>query len=90
MRQIMGDIVKRDDSTSIIDTLVEKLKGIGGGGGSNPQLAGAGGSVFEYKPTYNLYGSAGKEEVMEADRMNQAEFNKMMKRWQKENGRRKF
>lgn len=90
MHQIMGDIVKRDDSTSIIDTLVEKLKGIGGGGGNHPQLAGAGGPVFEYNPTYNLYGSAGKEEVMEADRMNQAEFNKMMKRWQKENGRRRF
>lgn len=90
MRQIMEDIVKREDSPSVIDILVEKLKGIGGGGGNHPQLAGAGGPVFEYRPTYNLYGSAGKEEIMEADRMSQAEFNKMMKRWQKENGRRKF
>ena len=40
--------------------------------------------------TYNLYGSATKEDAVEAERMSQAEFNQMMKQWQRENDRKKF
>lgn len=92
MRKIVGDIVKQNSGISIIDTLIEKLKGINGGGAGQgePQLAGAGGSMITYSPTYNLYGSATKEDAVEAERMSQAEFNRMMKQWQKEYDRKKF
>lgn len=34
--------------------------------------------------------SATKEDAVEAERMSQAEFNQMMKQWQRENDRKKF
>lgn len=93
MRQIVGEIVSQNSGASIIDALVEKLRGIGtggGGGGNQPQLAGAGGPNISYSPTYNLYGSATKQDAVEAEKTSQAEFNKMMKQWQKDNNRTKF
>ena len=41
--------------------------GGGGGGTGGPELAGAGGPNISYSPTYNLYGSATKEDAVEAD-----------------------
>lgn len=93
MRDIVSQEVRANSGTSIVGTLLDKLSSIstGGQGGRNaPQLATAGGPPIQYSPTYNLYGTAGKKEVTEADRMSQAEFNRMMKRWQKDNGRTKF
>lgn len=93
MRQIVGEIVRQNSGASVIDALVEKLRGIGtggGGGGNQPQLATAGGPAINYNPTYNLYGSATKQDAVEAERVSQAEFNKMMKQWQKDNNRTKF
>ena len=81
-------------SSDLIESLLQRLQGIGTGGGGGgtggPELAGAGGPNISYSPTYNLYGSATKEDAVEAERMSQAEFNQMMKQWQRENDRKKF
>ncbi|MGL5435993.1 MAG: phage tail tape measure protein [Lachnospiraceae bacterium] len=92
MRRIVGQVVRENSGASVIDALIAKLQGMGGGGGigGQPQLAGAGGPNFTYSPTYNLYGSAGKQEIQEADKLSRAEFNKMMKQWRKDNDRTKF
>ena len=90
MKEILNEAIAASGGTSLIDTFIEKLKGIGTGGGGQPELAGAGGPTIQYNPIYNLYGSAGKEEIAEADRMSQVEFNKLMKQYEKEQQRRKL
>lgn len=91
MKEILNEAIAASSGTSLIEAFIEKLKGIGtGGGGGQPELAGAGGPTIQYSPVYNLYGSAGKEEIAEADRMSQAEFNKLMKQYEKDQQRRKL
>lgn len=91
MKEILNEAIAASGGASLIDAFIEKLKGIGtGGSGGQPELAGAGGPSIVWNPTYNLYGSAGKEEVAEADRMSQAEFNKLMKQYEKDQQRRKL
>lgn len=90
MKEILNEAIAASGGASLIDAFIEKLKGIGTGGGGQPELAGAGGPTIQYSPVYNLYGSAGKEEIAEADRMNQAEFNKLMKQYEKDQQRRKL
>lgn len=91
MKEILNEAIAASGGASLIDAFIEKLKGIGtGGGGGQPELAGAGGPAIQYSPVYNLYGSAGKEEIAEADRMSQAEFNKLMKQYEKDQQRRKL
>ena len=90
MKEILNEAIAASGGASLIDAFIEKLKGIGTGGGGQPELAGAGGSTIQYSPVYNLYGSAGKEEIAEADRISQAEFNRMMKQYEKDQQRRKL
>lgn len=91
MKEILNEAIAASGGASIIDAFIEKLKGIGtGGGGNTPELAGAGGPTIQYSPVYNLYGSAGKDEIAEADRMSQAEFNKLMKQYERDQQRRKL
>lgn len=94
MKSMLDSAIKESSGGSIIESLLQRLQGIGTGGGSGgtggPELAGAGGPNISYSPTYNLYGSATKEDAVEAERMSQAEFNQMMKQWQRENDRKKF
>lgn len=90
MKEILNEAIAASGGASLIDAFIEKLKGIGTGGGGQPELAGAGGPTIQYSPVYNLYGSAGKEEIAEADRMSQAEFNKLMKQYEKDQQRRKL
>ena len=92
MKEILNEVIAASGGASLIDAFIEKLKGIGTGGGGQgtPELAGAGGPAIQYSPVYNLYGSAGKEEIAEADRMSQAEFNKLMKQYEKDQQRRKL
>lgn len=92
MKEIVAQAVRANSGASVVDMLVEKLKGIGNGGSgrAEAELAGTGGMTVHWNPTYNLYGSAGKEEIMEADGMSQAEFEKHMKQWEKDNRRRKL
>ncbi len=79
MKEILNDAVAVNGGSSIIDGFMERLNGIGTrGAGNTLELAGTGGLHVQYSPVYNLYGSATKQDVVEADRMNQAEFNKRM------------
>lgn len=94
MRSILTDIINRSGGgQGIIDTLIQRLQGIGGGGGGTegtPQLAGAGGPSINYAPVYNLYGNASTEDAVEAERISQAEFDRMMRQWERDNKRTKF
>lgn len=94
MKGILTEAIQQSSGGSIIEALLQRLSsiptGTGGGTGGAPEFAGAGGPNITWTPTYNLYGSAGKAEVAEADKMSQAEFNKMMKQWQKDKDRTKF
>lgn len=94
MKSMLDSAIKESSGGGIIESLLQRLQGIGSGGGGGgtggPELAGAGGPNISYAPVYNLYGSATKEDAVEAERMSQAEFNQMMKQWQRENDRKKF
>lgn len=91
MKEILNEAIATSSGVSLIDTFIEKLKGIGAGGGQGvPELAGAGGPIIQYSPTYNLYGSAGKDEIVEADNLNQAKFSKLMKQYEKDNARKNW
>ncbi|MCM1026088.1 MAG: phage tail tape measure protein [Roseburia sp.] len=93
MKSMLDSAIKESSGGGVIESLLQRLQSIGTGGGGGtggPELAGAGGPNISYSPTYNLYGSATKEDAVEAERMSQAEFNQMMKQWQRENDRKKF
>ena len=91
MKEILNEAIAASSGASLIEAFIEKLKGIGtGGGGGQPELAGAGGPTIQYSPVYNLYGSAGKEEIAKADKLSQAEFNKLMKQYERDQQRRKL
>lgn len=84
MKDILNDTVARHDGSSVISTLLEKLKGAGDNRRDTPELAGAGGVNIQYSPVYNLYGSATKQDAVEAGRTSMAEFKKMMKQYEKD------
>lgn len=89
MKEILNEAVAVNGGSSIIDGFMEKLNGIGtGGAGNTLELAGTGGLNVQYSPVYNLYGSATKQDVVEADRISQAEFNKRMKQYVRDQQRR--
>ncbi len=92
MRSIVAGEVRANSGESLASALLDKLSGIGTGmsGGRDPQPAYAGMPPINYSPTYNLYGSAGKDEIAQADRRSQAEFYKIMKRYEKDIGRKRF
>ena len=92
MKEILNEAIAASGGASLIDAFIEKLKGIGTGGGGQgtPELAGAGGPTIQYSPVYNLYGSAGKDEIAEADKLSQAEFNRLMKQYERDQQRRKL
>ena len=93
MEGMITDAVKQSSGASMIESLLQRVRGITDGAGSvggGLELAGAGGPSISYAPVYNLYGSATKEEAVEAERLSQADFNKMMKQWQRENSRIRF
>lgn len=91
MKEILNGAISANGGTSIVDALLERLGRIGdGGGGNTPELAGAGGLNVQYSPVYNLYGSATKQDAVEAERMSQAEFNKMMRQYERDRERRKL
>lgn len=92
MKEILNEAIAASGGASLIDAFIEKLKGIGTGGGGQgtPELAGAGGPTIQYSPVYNLYGSAGKDEIAEADKLIRAEFNKLMKQYERDQQRRKL
>lgn len=72
-------------------TPLSSLVGSLSGSNSEPQLATAGGVPITYAPVYNFNGSAPtKDDLVEAERMSQSEFNEMMAQWQRDNDRKRF
>ena len=70
-----------------ISGLLDRLSG----GGNEPQPATANGAPINYAPVYNFNGAAPtKDDLVEAERMSQAEFNEMMEQWQRDNDRKRF
>ncbi len=88
MRQIMTDLLRNGSGEGVVEMLLNRLGGEGAGGSF--EYAGSGGMNVTYAPVYNLYGSAGRDEAVEAERMSQAEFNRMMRDWERDNNRRKL
>lgn len=49
------------------------------------------GIPITYAPVYNFNGPApNKDDIVEAEKMSQAEFNQMMEKWQRDNDRKRF
>ena len=93
MQDIVSHAVSNNSGGSIVDALVTKLQGIGGGSSNSrttPELATTQGMTIHWNPTYNLYGSAGKDEIVEANGMTQVDFDRYMKQWERENRRKMF
>lgn len=78
----------RANRGSIIGDLVGSSGG--GRGGSNAGGGQAAEYNFTYSPTYNIQGSANKDDIEQADRDGQAEFERRMKAFLRKNGRTKF
>ncbi len=75
-------------SQTPIGSLVSNMTG-GGQPSQQPQPAGF--PPISYAPVYNFNGGAPtKEDLVEAERMSQEEFNEMMAQWEKDNNRKKF
>lgn len=78
---------------SFIDELLHKLQG---DRPPAPQPAPAGGPPIEsysiqYNPTYQFYGGTpSKEDIVEASRISQEEFNEMMDKWKRDHDRKDF
>lgn len=75
-----------------ISDILDKLLG-GPGSGNNPQPAPAGGPPIHisYAPVYQFHGEAPtKEDMVEASRISQEEFNEFMAKWMKDHGRKDF
>jgi len=84
--------VRENSGESAAGILLRKLEGIGStAGGSGPAAStGTEGISIQYSPVFNLYGSAGKEEVAEAAGMCQKDFDQYLARKEKEIRRRAF
>lgn len=77
--------------TALLDALLDALRG------NRPQPAPAGGGQpgpapsITYNPTYQFYGGTpSKEDLVEAGRISQEEFNEMMDRWKRDHDRTDF
>lgn len=90
MKELLNDAVTINDRSSVINSLLEKLKGTGNNSRNTPELAGAGGVNIQYSPVYNLYGSATKQDAIEAGHTSMAEFKKLMKQYEKDLKRKKL
>ncbi len=67
--------------------LLDKLNGVS----SNSVPATPNGVPITYAPVYNFNGTTpNKDDIVEAERMSQAEFNQMMEKWQRDNDRKRF
>lgn len=74
-------------SQTPIGSLVGNLMGTP----NDPQPVPAGGAPITYAPVYNFNGGTPtKDDLVEAEKMSQAEFNEMMAQWQKDNDRKRF
>ena len=90
MRSILNDILQnRSRGSTIFQDILAAFKT---GGGRSPEPAMAGGpSQITYAPVYHFNsGTPTRDDIKAADRLSREEFAKMMKEWEKDNGRTKF
>lgn len=88
MKQIISDLMFDNSNRIDFDSLINKLDG-------NSKSHNTDNYEYEptiqYSPVYKFYGAApSKEDLMQASKMSQDEFSKMMKKYEKDNGRFKF
>lgn len=89
----MEEIFRRvmQGGTSTVEDLVNRLQG--GGGSVSPApvpvMAGSGGAIY-FSPTYNLYGSATRQDAEQAGRATFEEFKKFMAKYKHERQRTRF
>lgn len=73
--------------SSIIGETIDSLSGTGRRNAeAGPQNTGAS-PTFIYNPTFNLGDGISKDDVVEAEKISMAEFDKMMRKWQKQHAR---
>lgn len=87
MREIMTEVMA--ESVSVFRELLNKLKNGSGGNGRQMEVAGTGMTV-NYAPHYTINGNVSKEDLTGAEKMSQEEFERMMRRWEKDKKRKKF
>ncbi|MGG7200765.1 phage tail tape measure protein [Clostridium butyricum] len=88
MNDIISDLIFDNSNGIDFDSLLNKLDG---NSKSNNNENYEYEPTIQYSPVYKFYGAApSKEDLMQASRMSQDEFDRMMKKWQKDNGRFKF
>ncbi len=88
MQDIVSRSVKENTGGSMVDDLVASLQGAGNSGENRYEPAGSDSMVIHWSPTYNLYGSAGMNEIEKADGMSREEFGRYMDQWLKDRDRR--
>ena len=90
MRSILLEILQ--GRTGTVDTLLSRIQNMSRNGQQSPEPAGAGagGGAIYFNPTYNLYGSATREDAEAAGRASFEEFKKFMERYERDNRRKKF
>ena len=88
MREIMADTLQGSLFEQMLDRL-DRLTG-GNGNANQMQLAGAGGETIVFSPTYNLYGTATKDDAVAAGRQTFEEFKRFMAQYERDKRRKRF
>ena len=88
---IHSGVMGNAQTVNLIELLLDALRG------NRPQPAPAGGGQpgpapsIIYNPTYQFYGGTpSKEDLVEAGRISQEEFNEMMDKWKRDHDRTDF
>lgn len=94
MREVVGDIFEaamKGNRINRFSDLLSAIKGEKNPGKGEDSDGDGGGMVVHYAPVYHFEGGTPtKEDLRDAEKMSQEEFNKMMEKWQKDNKRKKF
>ena len=91
MSTILKSILSRNDN-SVVEQLLQRFESAGRRMSPEPVPvgSGAGGETIYFSPTYNLYGSATRQDAEAAGRTTFEEFKRFMERYEKDKRRTKF
>lgn len=76
--------------SSVIGETIDRLSGTGRKNGIADTDTTDTSPTFVFSPTYNLGNGISKDDVVDANKISMAEFDQMMRRWQKKNARISF
>ena len=86
--------VPRDMTAPQVDmrsgVIGETIDNLSGGTTNNNTTNQTSSPTFNFSPTYVIEGNADQETLQEANKMSQADFEKMMNEWQRKNQRVSF